>query len=261
MPKTDTHRGFTLIEVLVVIAIIAILAAILFPVLSTAQANGRKTSCMSNIHDIQVAVKLYKLDHNRYPPTLLGYVETGDKSIATFPYFDGNGQPLTLDEAANKPLFGGRLLKDTSKFFCPDNVPVKDRRAFTTAVYPTLPGVTLTGTVPNAIRRTLPAYFYAINSYDVGPQVDLQGNVVRSNGNPVMETHYSLSWTSSTGAGDSLNQLKYPNPPEDRTVVTWCTYHVATSKNQQIPVVMLSGTVKSVPLREFLQKGPLGLVP
>ncbi len=62
--------GFTLIEILVVIAIIAVLAALLFPVFSRAKEASKKTSCLSNIRQIGSAVSLYVNDADgRYPKT------------------------------------------------------------------------------------------------------------------------------------------------------------------------------------------------
>lgn len=48
--------GFTLIEMLVVMAIILIMAALISPVLSKARESGRTTKCSSNLHQLQLAV-------------------------------------------------------------------------------------------------------------------------------------------------------------------------------------------------------------
>ena len=56
------RRAFTLIELLIVIAIIAILAAILFPVFARARENGRRASCASNMKQIALAMIQYSQD-------------------------------------------------------------------------------------------------------------------------------------------------------------------------------------------------------
>jgi prepilin-type N-terminal cleavage/methylation domain-containing protein len=54
--------GFTLIELLVVISIIALLAAILLPVFFSVRGKARQTVCVSNLHQIGMAISLYAQD-------------------------------------------------------------------------------------------------------------------------------------------------------------------------------------------------------
>lgn len=65
---TEVSQGFTLVELLVVIAVIAILAAILFPVFSRARAKARQASCESNMHELGVAILMYAQDHGDVLP-------------------------------------------------------------------------------------------------------------------------------------------------------------------------------------------------
>ena len=58
------RKGFTLIEILVVIAIIAILAAILFPVFSRARAKARQATCASNLKQLAMAMEMYTTDYD-----------------------------------------------------------------------------------------------------------------------------------------------------------------------------------------------------
>jgi len=60
--------GFTLIELMIVIAIIAILAAILFPVFAHAREKARQTNCISNVRQIAMALVMYAGDADNALP-------------------------------------------------------------------------------------------------------------------------------------------------------------------------------------------------
>jgi prepilin-type N-terminal cleavage/methylation domain-containing protein/prepilin-type processing-associated H-X9-DG protein len=62
------RKAFTLIELLVVIAIIAILAAVLFPVFAKARERAKRTQCISNLHQIGLAVQGYLADYDEVYP-------------------------------------------------------------------------------------------------------------------------------------------------------------------------------------------------
>src|SRR5258707_10293439 len=62
------RRAFTLIELLLVIAIIAILAAILFPVFAQARDKARQASCLSNMKQIGMGAMMYSQDYDEIMP-------------------------------------------------------------------------------------------------------------------------------------------------------------------------------------------------
>lgn len=62
------RRGFTLIEMLVVVGVLAVLAAGLFPVFSHAREKARAFACLSNYHQIGLAVHLYAQDSDDITP-------------------------------------------------------------------------------------------------------------------------------------------------------------------------------------------------
>src|ERR1700729_2262667 len=61
-------RAFTLIELMVVIAIIAILAALLVPVLSRGKGYAWRTQCANNLKQLGTVIQLYADDHDDHLP-------------------------------------------------------------------------------------------------------------------------------------------------------------------------------------------------
>ncbi|MCX5647030.1 MAG: type II secretion system protein [Phycisphaerae bacterium] len=61
------HRAFTLVELLVVISIIALLAAISFPLFSRIRERAKSIACRANIHELLVSLTVYDNQHQSLP--------------------------------------------------------------------------------------------------------------------------------------------------------------------------------------------------
>ncbi|MCA9039524.1 MAG: DUF1559 domain-containing protein [Planctomycetaceae bacterium] len=68
MPRSSARRGFSLVELLIVIAIITILLALLIPAVQQARNNARGIQCKNNLRQIGIALNSYHELYNVYPP-------------------------------------------------------------------------------------------------------------------------------------------------------------------------------------------------
>ena len=105
------RSAFTLVEILVVLAIIAILAALLFPAFSRARESSKQVNCASNLQQIGVAVQMYRKDEGRYPDTLVD-IMAQDAKVADA----GTAGDYKLGSTATGYLKGGQDI-----LICPDD--------------------------------------------------------------------------------------------------------------------------------------------
>ena len=70
MDERARAGGFTLMELLVVTALVAILASLAVPAYQRVAQNGRATACVSNLRQLGVGLGAYLADHNNVMPTL-----------------------------------------------------------------------------------------------------------------------------------------------------------------------------------------------
>ncbi len=75
-------RGFTIIELLVVMAVIGILASIMFVTFSTLQAKSRDTRRIEDVREIQKALGMYYVDKNHYPAAETAVALDGSDEIS-----------------------------------------------------------------------------------------------------------------------------------------------------------------------------------
>ncbi len=109
--------GFTLIEILIVVAILAILAALLFPTFSRTRENARRASCQSNMKQLGLAFQQYTQDNDEMLPNvrILPADEGGWMYLTVFPASESSG--------GYQPTRGGLFsyVKSTQIYVCPSD--------------------------------------------------------------------------------------------------------------------------------------------
>jgi type II secretory pathway pseudopilin PulG len=114
---TSRASAFTVVELLVVITVITVLAALLFPVLSSAKAKAQRTTCLNNLRQINLGLRMYCDDSNDSSPKS-GGATFGTQAWSTYRklvgnYVGVNGEPSPQDKlfACPADTFYMRLTK------------------------------------------------------------------------------------------------------------------------------------------------------
>jgi len=131
---SESEAGFNLVELLVTIAIIAILAALLLPVLTRSKASALRIKCVSNLHQLGIAAQLYWDENNgkcfRYGGSFtnggqlywFGWIEAGEEGQRDFDATQGalyqylKGRGVELCPAFNYGLSQFKLKGSTATY-------------------------------------------------------------------------------------------------------------------------------------------------
>jgi general secretion pathway protein G len=103
------RKGFTLVEILIVVIILGILAAIVIPQFTDASTQARESSLRSNLQTVRSQIELYKVQHNDSLPASTGGVDfptamTGKTDVTGAVSTDPNAYGPYLQQMPTNPF-------------------------------------------------------------------------------------------------------------------------------------------------------------
>ncbi|MFI4859822.1 MAG: type II secretion system protein [Phycisphaerales bacterium JB063] len=119
-------RAFTLVEILIVVVILGILAAIVIPQFTTAAESSKESALKQDVFRFREQIALYKVHHNGEPPTLANFIDQ---------------MTLSSDEHGNTAAIGtagypyGPYLPGIPRNPFTDTIPIGDGAVGTSAWY------------------------------------------------------------------------------------------------------------------------------
>jgi hypothetical protein len=233
-------RGINIVDIIAVAIILIFIALLTIPAPWPHRGQpANQTTCMSNLMNISMALKMYQLDHHAFPDTLAGYVQTDENGVVPFSKAKGG-------------LHGDYGMRTSEVFRCPNPPLVTSETAVVEVSY------------GGKTRK-----YYAIDSYDICTP----GKMSTKAKVGFEAARYRKSWADSEAAvgkyppfplgikdsaklreEDYKKQLKWRDPPDD-TVITWCSNHKKMNGGRVV-VIFLNGTCKLIPAIDV--EGPDG---
>jgi len=235
------HFGFTLIEMVIVIGIVAVLSAITVPTVNRIAEGNRNVSCQANMQAVYEAMKMYRLDEDGYPPYDPGAGTEAGKGLGLWA-LHVYGVRTASGIGLNSPT--ARYIRGVKSMHCPDHDSVTRYTNPSDSDYFNLPYLSYQFTIPTTGDWS---------GYDDKGQT----------------TYQTYRGISDTNAENYRRQLFWASPssnpnvknwyPADNTVITWCVHHRQYSRTgtDQDNVIFLDGTMERLPVRQTCQSTPL----
>ena len=242
----NNKSAFTLVELMVVLAIVALLSALIFGAISSIREGNKRGGCQSNLNQIYAAMRLYAQDNDgqfpyrnsvNAPSAASGGI--GLWALYVYPPQVITGDPYRLPLApsdANNPAVLSGYLKSPRAFHCPSDSASADLEVETVDA--------------NGYRHLNAAYL----SYQ-GEDPDRAVTPRPS----IYSTFRATGVKRQMGDYDNATPNPFTRRAPDQTVVTWCRFHRLVDPATQFVnspektfdnVLFLDGSVQSVPVKQ-----------
>lgn len=227
-----TAPGFTLIELMVVLAIAALLTAMTLSGYSQLRTGNARVSCQTNLNQISIALHLYLSDYDGMAPAYNPLASPSGVGLwLLWGYqWDDPANPDRLTPVGQAPV--GLYLKSVKSLHCPQNI-------ISTPPYEISPVFYRLNGQPGDPQIYNPEYL----SYQVPDDTQFTYQPVRvaSSSDP----DFDRQLTQKT------NNIILPRPAASNTVVTWCRWHRAGGRDMD-NVLFFDGSVQLIPREQFI---------
>jgi prepilin-type N-terminal cleavage/methylation domain-containing protein len=234
------RRGFTLVELLVVIGIISVLIGILLPTLNKAREASKRTVCLSNLRELANCFRIYATTYKDYCP--IGFMD--QKSFNWYCYWN-NGGSVHPRWSSWGLLWEANILKDAKYFYCPS----EERSRYT--YQPNPPGGYSENPWPPIPTATSGGH--TALGFNCRPEVCWPANA-RSDKSGGWNPADKLCWLPSDGRQITLPRMaQLRNKAIAADLVVDVTY-VQRRHKKGINVLYANGQAKWVNLEQFYHK-------
>jgi general secretion pathway protein G len=162
--RANAHQGFTLVEILIVVVILGILAAIVIPQFTNASQNARESSLQSTLQTLRSQIQFYKLQHGDTLPNLVtdwtpftGSTTYGNPAQTFGPYMQAipvntmNGNSNVIDGTVSLGGATAPTVSTACGFVYDYNSGAGSGQIYGTDNTTSTPGTVVAGTVANSV--------------------------------------------------------------------------------------------------------------
>lgn len=217
--------AFTLVELLVVLAILAVLAASLLPALGRTRSSAQRIQCANNLKQVGLGFRTWVIDNDgNMPMAVPGQVG----GVRNYLGFNTHGIGLNTKDVSLVFRVISNALTTPKVLFCPAEAETATRQVATTFSWSSAYGVPFT----NSLNTS---YFVGIDAQEAQPRMVLTGDHNLGPGNPP-----AFFYCSYNGTGAQACQVLGTNFPANNNLVGW----MENMHSKQGNVGMADGSVE-----------------